>query len=37
MMPTMVDKPPGNGDWSTEVKFDACRLSDRRLSVITTV
>ena len=25
MMPTLVDKPPASGDWSTEVKFDGWR------------
>jgi bifunctional non-homologous end joining protein LigD len=26
MMPTLVDKPPREGDWSTEVKFDGWRV-----------
>ena len=26
MMPTLVDTPPRDGDWSTEVKFDGWRV-----------
>ena len=25
-VPTLVDKPPRDGDWSTEVKFDGWRV-----------
>ena len=26
MMPTLVDTPPREGDWSTEMKFDGWRV-----------